>query len=71
MIDVSVFLFSVLKRWIPNALLIVDIPIVLIPAMPARASSFLLNILIVDVFTTLTKYASPSANVPVCVLELS
>ena len=49
----------------------VERPTVLIPAIPARASSFLLNILTVVGFTTLTKYGSPSDNVPVMILFIS
>ena len=66
-----VVLFSVLNRWIPLAPVSVDNPTVLIPAIPARASSFLLNILTVDGLTTLTKYGSPSDKVPVIVLVAS
>ena len=46
----------------------VDIPIVLIPAIPDRASAFVLNNLTVEELTTLTKYGSPSASVPLIVL---
>ena len=69
--DIRVVLFSVLKRWIPLAPVSVDNPTVLIPAIPARASSFVLNILTVDGFTTLTKYGSPSDKVPVIILFVS
>ena len=61
----NVFLDSVLNLWIPLDLVSVAIPMVLIPALPVKASDWLLNILIVLGFTTLTKYGSPSANVPI------
>ena len=64
----SVFLGSVLNLWIPLAPVSVDIPIVLIPAIPDRASALVLNNLIVEELTTLTKYGSPSASVPSIVL---
>ena len=66
-----VFLLSVLNLWIPLAAVSVAKPTVLIPAIPARASAFVLNILTVDVLTTLTKYGSPSESVPVIVLLAS
>ena len=66
-----VFLLSVLNLWIPLAAVSVAKPTVLIPAIPARASAFVLNILTVDVLTTLTKYGSPSESVPVIVLLTS
>ena len=69
--DIRVVLFSVLKRWIPLAPVSVDNPTVLIPAIPAKASCFVLNILTVDGLTTLTKYGSPSDKVPVIILLLS
>ena len=69
--DIRVVLFSVLKRWIPLAPVSVDNPTVLIPAIPARASSFVLKILTVVGLTILTKYGSPSDKVPVIILLLS
>ena len=54
-----------------NIIVSVAKPTVLIPAIPARASAFVLNILTVDVLTTLTKYGSPSESVPVIVLLTS
>ena len=54
MTDISVVLFSVLKRCIPLAPVSVDKPTVLIPAIPAKESSLVLKILTVVGFTTLT-----------------
>ena len=71
MTDISVLLFSVLKRCIPLAPVAVDKPTVLIPAIPAKESSLVLKILTVVGFTTLTKYGSPSDKVPVIVLLAS
>ena len=66
--DIRVVLFSVLNLWIPLAAVSVARPTVLIPAIPANASFFVLNILTVVGLTTLTKYGSPSDKVPVIVL---
>ena len=65
-----VFTDSVLNLWIPAELVSVAIPIVLIPAIPDIASLSVLKILIVVGLTTLTKYGSPSDNVPVIVFWL-
>ena len=67
----SVFLDSVLNLWIPLAAVSVANPTVLIPAIPAKASVWVLNILTVVGFTTRTKYGSPSDSVPVMVLDAS
>ena len=66
-----VFFVSVLNLWIPLAEVSVAKPTVLIPAIPAKASAFVLNSLTVVGFTTLTKYGSPSESVPVIVLLAS
>ena len=67
----SVFLDSVLNLWIPLAAVSVANPTVFIPAIPAKASLLVLNILTVVGFTTLTKYGSPSDSVPVIVFDAS
>ena len=64
----SVFFVSVLNLWIPLAAVSVANPTVFIPAIPVNASVLLLKILTVVGFTTLTKYGSPSDNVPVIIL---
>ena len=52
---IRVFFSSVSNLWIPLALVSVDNPTVLIPAIPVNASTLELNILTVVEFTTLTK----------------
>ena len=59
------FFVSVLNLWIPLAAVSVAKPTVLIPAMPVKESTLVLNILTVVGFTILTKYGSPSDKAPI------
>ena len=68
---ISVFLVSVLKRWIPLADVSVDKPTVLIPVAPNIASFLVLKSLTVFGLTILTKYGSPSDKVSTILFVVS
>ena len=68
MTDFKVFLDNVLNLWIPDAVVAVEIPIVLIPA--SASSLELCNWTVLELII-LTLYGAPVANVPVAVLLLS